>query len=150
MARGFADGDSRFRPAPHLRQPNPARSRTGFIVGGNCGGLLLARQLLSNDGQRLSDERVLELATELEGHPDNVAPALLGGVTIAWQRLAAATAVTAGGSGNSHSTEPAAATRGRYSAHTARHAARPGAAATTVPHADAAANAARAAPWFRR
>ncbi len=27
---------------------------------------------------------LLELATELEGHPDNVAPALFGGLTIAW------------------------------------------------------------------
>jgi len=27
---------------------------------------------------------VLRLATELEGHPDNAAPALLGGATVAW------------------------------------------------------------------
>ena len=29
-------------------------------------------------------ETLLRLATELEGHPDNVAPALFGGLTIAW------------------------------------------------------------------
>ena len=29
-------------------------------------------------------DRLLALATELEGHPDNVAPALFGGLTIAW------------------------------------------------------------------
>lgn len=32
----------------------------------------------------LSDDDLLELATDLEGHPDNVAPALFGGLTIAW------------------------------------------------------------------
>jgi homoserine kinase len=29
-------------------------------------------------------DRMLVIATELEGHPDNVAPALFGGLTIAW------------------------------------------------------------------
>jgi homoserine kinase len=29
-------------------------------------------------------ERLLALATDLEGHPDNVAPALFGGLTITW------------------------------------------------------------------
>jgi homoserine kinase len=32
----------------------------------------------------LSDDDLLTLATALEGHPDNVAPALFGGLTIAW------------------------------------------------------------------
>jgi homoserine kinase len=32
-----------------------------------------------------SPERLLQLATDLEGHPDNVAPALFGGLTIAWE-----------------------------------------------------------------
>ena len=31
-----------------------------------------------------SDDELLALATELEGHPDNVAPALFGGLTVAW------------------------------------------------------------------
>ncbi|WP_309131705.1 homoserine kinase [Brevibacterium sp.] len=34
-------------------------------------------------GPELTRERVLELATELEGHPDNAAPAIFGGLTIA-------------------------------------------------------------------
>ena len=42
------------------------------IVGGILGANALA-------GNKLSKEEVLELATEIEGHPDNVAPALLGG-----------------------------------------------------------------------
>ena len=32
----------------------------------------------------LDGDRLLALATEMEGHPDNVAPALFGGLTIAW------------------------------------------------------------------
>ena len=41
------------------------------------GGLLGANELLGNP---LPLEKILLLATELEGHPDNVAPALLGGL----------------------------------------------------------------------
>ena len=33
----------------------------------------------------MSNQQLLEMATELEGHPDNVAPALFGGLTIAWE-----------------------------------------------------------------
>jgi homoserine kinase len=33
---------------------------------------------------RLDDRAALELATRIEGHPDNVAACLLGGATIAW------------------------------------------------------------------
>jgi len=33
----------------------------------------------------ISNQQLLEMATELEGHPDNVAPALFGGLTIAWE-----------------------------------------------------------------
>ena len=29
-------------------------------------------------------DRLLGIATAMEGHPDNVAPALFGGLTIAW------------------------------------------------------------------
>ena len=32
----------------------------------------------------LPDDDALDLAAALEGHPDNVAPALLGGLTVAW------------------------------------------------------------------
>lgn len=35
----------------------------------------------------LSDQQRLDLADELEGHPDNVAACLLGGVTFAWTEL---------------------------------------------------------------
>ncbi len=46
-------------------------------------GLLAAKGLL--DGVvEFSEQTLLSLATEMEGHPDNVAPALFGGLTIAW------------------------------------------------------------------
>lgn len=47
-------------------------------------GVLLARALVVDGAARLDDAAVLRLAAELEGHPDNVAPCLLGGATIAW------------------------------------------------------------------
>lgn len=46
-------------------------------------GVLAAAGLLKGD-VTFSDDDLLRLATELEGHPDNVAPALFGGLTIAW------------------------------------------------------------------
>ncbi|MBQ2984111.1 MAG: homoserine kinase [Candidatus Gastranaerophilales bacterium] len=47
------------------------------------GGLLAANELLG----RPADEKVLmSIATEIEGHPDNIAPAFVGGVTMAsWE-----------------------------------------------------------------
>ena len=52
-------------------------------------GLLLARALVLGGDETLTDAAVLELADRLEGHPDNVAPALLGGLTVAWRDGAA-------------------------------------------------------------
>ncbi len=46
-------------------------------------GLGLARALIG-DPEALTAEDVLSIATEMEGHPDNVAPAISGGVTISW------------------------------------------------------------------
>ena len=46
-------------------------------------GVLAAQGLLAGVVE-LDDAALLRLATELEGHPDNVAPALFGGLTIAW------------------------------------------------------------------
>jgi homoserine kinase len=34
--------------------------------------------------EALDDETMLRLATEFEGHPDNAAPAIWGGATVAW------------------------------------------------------------------
>jgi len=49
-------------------------------------GLLLARALVVGGDERLPDPALLELATALEGHPDNVAACLYGGVVVAWTR----------------------------------------------------------------
>lgn len=46
-------------------------------------GIMAAKGLLEPEIEITADE-LLQLATELEGHPDNVAPALFGGLTIAW------------------------------------------------------------------
>lgn len=50
-------------------------SSSACIVGG-----LLAGNVLS--GRKLSYERMLELAVEMEGHPDNAVPAMYGGFCI--------------------------------------------------------------------
>lgn len=47
-------------------------------------GLSLARRLVADGEDRLSDEALLDVAAGLEGHPDNVSAALLGGLTIAY------------------------------------------------------------------
>jgi len=46
-------------------------------------GVLAARGLVS-EPEALTDEVVLQLAAQMEGHPDNAAPAVLGGATVAW------------------------------------------------------------------
>jgi homoserine kinase len=61
----------------------------GFGLGSSAGaivaGLLAARALAGPAGQAaLPDEAVFRLASRLEGHPDNVAACLAGGLTIAW------------------------------------------------------------------
>lgn len=50
-------------------------------------GVMLAAGLLAADPAaplQLSADELLSFATELEGHPDNVAPALFGALNIAW------------------------------------------------------------------
>jgi homoserine kinase len=56
-------------------------------------GVLAARALVVDGAARMSDEAVLRLAAGLEGHPDNVAPCLLGGFTVAWTQDDGARAV---------------------------------------------------------
>jgi homoserine kinase len=54
-------------------------------------GLLLTRALVPK--RAFDDAAVLRLAAAIEGHPDNVAPCLLGGFTIAWTAADGAHAV---------------------------------------------------------
>ena len=47
-------------------------------------GILIGRALVVGGDSTLPDAEVLALAAEIEGHPDNVAACLLGGLTVAW------------------------------------------------------------------
>jgi homoserine kinase len=103
-------------------------------------GLLAARALA---GAPVDPAAVLPLASMLEGHPDNVAPCLYGGLTIAW------TTTGAGGLPRAQAVrlDPrpevslvAFVAPAPVSTKVAR-----GLLPATVPHADAAANAGRAA-----
>ncbi len=48
------------------------------------GGLALARALVADGDARMDDDALFALAAEIEGHPDNVAPAVYGGLTVSW------------------------------------------------------------------
>lgn len=54
-------------------------SSSAAIVAG-----VMAARVLHPQGDLLDDSAAYALATEIEGHPDNVAPCLAGGLTIAW------------------------------------------------------------------
>jgi homoserine kinase len=56
----------------------------GSSASAIVGGLMLARSLVLTGEDKMSNEDLLNLATEMEGHPDNVAAALFGSATIAW------------------------------------------------------------------
>jgi homoserine kinase len=47
-------------------------------------GVAAARALMVGGVERMDDDAMLVLATSLEGHPDNVAACIRGGLTIAW------------------------------------------------------------------
>ncbi|MPV39123.1 homoserine kinase [Georgenia subflava] len=100
-------------------------------------GLVAARGLVS-EPESLDDDAVLALACRLEGHPDNAAPALLGGATVAWEDADGARAASVPVAPSLRPTVLVPATQ--LLTRTAR-AALP----TQVPHADGAFNAARAA-----
>ncbi len=78
-------------PGLHLRCVNciPHGGGLGSSAAAIVAGLLAGRELIGgNRGgsgrPRLTDDDVFALATEMEGHPDNVAPALFGGFTLAY------------------------------------------------------------------
>jgi homoserine kinase len=101
-------------------------------------GIVAARALTVSGTERLDDQSVLALATRMEGHPDNVAACLHGGFTLAWRsgtkpyvlRLDPSPEVV----------PIVFIPPGDLSTEKARELL-----PSTVPHADAAANAARAA-----
>lgn len=118
----------------HIPQARGLGSSSAAIVA----GVLLARALVEDGAARLDDDAVLRLAARIEGHPDNVAPCLRGGVTIAWADDAGARAVRIASADQVRPTVFVPARRGLTAA---ARAALP----ATVPHADAAHAAGRAA-----
>ncbi|WIK64819.1 homoserine kinase [Gleimia hominis] len=60
----------------------PQGAGLGSSAAAIVAGLSIARGLVGPEA--MSDQTVFQLATELEGHPDNVAPAVFGGATFAW------------------------------------------------------------------
>ncbi|AEB47006.1 MULTISPECIES: homoserine kinase [Micromonospora] len=101
-------------------------------------GVLLARALVTDGAQRLDDDAALRLAARIEGHPDNVAPCLLGGFTLAWTEPSGARAVSLPVAEGVRPTVLVPTERGLTAS---ARAALP----ATVPHSDAALNAGRAA-----
>ncbi|MFG3707468.1 homoserine kinase [Micromonospora sp. NPDC047670] len=101
-------------------------------------GVLLARALVTDGEVRLDDAAALRLAADIEGHPDNVAPCLLGGFTLAWTEPSGARAVSLPVAAGVRPTVFVPQERGLTAA---ARAALP----ATVPHRDAALNAGRAA-----
>jgi homoserine kinase len=85
MMHGFEHMGSKPRGIA-LRALNaiPHGRGLGSSASAIVGGLALARSLVLTGEQYMSDDDLITLATELEGHPDNVASAFYGGATIAW------------------------------------------------------------------
>lgn len=61
----------------------PLARGLGSSAAAIVAGLMLANTVIS---PRLSRERLLDYASRLEGHPDNVAAALFGGFVLAWHQ----------------------------------------------------------------
>ncbi len=110
----------------------------GSSAAAIVGGVLLARALVSGGAGVLDDAAVLGLASTLEGHPDNVAPCLLGGLTVAWTVEGATRAVR-------RDLDPAVVPVALVPPFEASTERARGLLPATVSHADAAASAGRAA-----
>ncbi len=73
-------------PGLHLEAENviPHGRGLGSSASAIVSGVLAGNALLPA-GQRLDAAALLDLCSRLEGHPDNVAPALAGGLAISWE-----------------------------------------------------------------
>jgi homoserine kinase len=70
--------------AVRVRNPIPLASGLGSSAAAIVGGLVVARAMT---GRAVSQTEMVSLATEMEGHADNVLPALLGGLVISYQEI---------------------------------------------------------------
>ncbi|HEU4910267.1 MAG TPA: homoserine kinase [Actinomycetes bacterium] len=124
---------------PHLSMWCTNRVPHGRGLGSSAAAAVagvLAAQVLSRTGR--DDEAALAVAGGIEGHPDNAAACLLGGLTVAWTEEEGPRAVRAEPVAGLRATVLVPATE--LSTETAR-----GLLPATVPHADAAHSAGRAA-----
>ena len=80
FARAFVAAEA-TPPAMRLHMQNdiPLFRGLGSSASATVGGLVAANHVLGN---ALAPDRLLQLACELEGHPDNVAAALFGGLIV--------------------------------------------------------------------
>lgn len=109
-------------------------SSSAAIVGGIC----LARGLVAGGSLLMDDESVFRLAARMEGHPDNVAAAFYGGFTIALTSEGVVRATTV-------AVDPRVRVVVFVPPEPLHTAVARGLIPATVPHADAAADASRAA-----
>lgn len=72
---GFVPGGLRIRLINNIPVARGLGSSASAIAGG-----LIAANIIA--GGRLTQKELLTLAASLEGHPDNVAPALFGGIVV--------------------------------------------------------------------
>jgi len=91
---GWQPGGLRISCQNEIPQGFGFGSSAGAIVAGLLAARALASQALAGGPlagsaeSELDDDRLLRLATRMEGHPDNVAACLAGGLTIAWEGTA--------------------------------------------------------------
>ncbi|MEV4411089.1 homoserine kinase [Catellatospora sp. NPDC049609] len=121
--------------ALHCRNRIPQARGLGSSSAAITAGVTLANALA---GGRLTRADEVRIAGRLEGHPDNIAPCLLGGFTIAWTEPGGARAVSLPVAPEIRPTVLVPAVRGLTEQ---ARAALP----ATVPHPDAAFNAGRSA-----
>jgi len=70
--------------AVRVKNPIPLGSGLGSSAAAVVGGLYAARAVA---GANVHQAEMIEMATTLEGHPDNVMPALLGGLVVCYKRI---------------------------------------------------------------
>ncbi|QDQ97288.1 homoserine kinase [Tomitella fengzijianii] len=68
------------------RNAIPHSRGLGSSAAAVVGGLVAANELVAGTfpEHRLTDEQLLQLASEFEGHPDNAAACIFGGATVSW------------------------------------------------------------------
>ena len=128
-------------PGVHISCHNaiPHSRGLGSSASAAVGGLVAANGLM---GGVLTTEHLVQLSSEFEGHPDNAAASVLGGVVVSWTERTA-TAVTY--RAVRMDVDPSVVATVLVPSETSSTAQTRGLLPATVPHEDAAFNASRAA-----